>query len=41
MKIVDKEIFAIAQVYAIDAVDNGSEYYWMFARECLKMAYGL
>lgn len=41
MKIVDKEMFEIAQVYAIDAVNNKSEWSWMCAREYLKLAYGL
>ena len=41
MKIVDKEMFEIAQTYANDAVKTGSEYCWMCAKECLKMAYGL
>ena len=40
MKIVDAEMFSIAQVYAREAVKRGSECCWMFARECLKMAYG-
>ena len=41
MKIVDKEMFYIAQAYAKDAVKTGSEYCWMCAREYLAMAYGL
>lgn len=41
MKIVDKEMFEIAQVYASDAVKTRSEYCWMCAREYLKMAYCL
>ena len=41
MKIVDKEMFEIAQVYANDAVKNGSEWAWMCAKEYLKMAYDL
>lgn len=41
MKIVDKEMFEIAQVYADDALKTGSEWSWMCAREYLKMAYGL
>lgn len=41
MKIVDKEMFEIAQVYAIDAVKNKSEWSWMCAKEYLKMAYDL
>ena len=41
MKIVDKEMFEIAQTYANDAVKTSSEYCWMRAKEYLKMAYGL
>lgn len=41
MKIVDKEMFEIAQYYANDAFKTGSEYCWMCAKEYLKMAYGL
>lgn len=41
MKIVDKEMFEISQFYASNAVIHGSEYCWMRAKECLKMAYGL
>ncbi|WWD11052.1 hypothetical protein CPL00134L_CDS0057 [Escherichia phage Phagiculus] len=41
MKIVDREMFEIAQVYARDAVKSKSERSWMCAREYLKMAYGL
>lgn len=41
MKIVDKEMFKFAQSYAKFALKNGSEYYWMRAKECLKIAYGL
>lgn len=41
MKIVDKEMFEIAQVYANDAVKIRSVYLWMCAREYLKLAYGL
>ena len=41
MKIVDKEMFEIAQTYANDAVKTGSEYCWMCAKEYLKMACGL
>ena len=41
MKIVDKEMFEIAQFYASNAVIHGSEYFWMCAKEYLKMAYGL
>ena len=41
MKIVDKEMFEIAQSYANGAFNTGSEYCWMCAKEYLKMAYGL
>lgn len=41
MKIVEKEMFEIAQAYASDAVKTGSEYSWMCAKEYLKLAYGL
>ncbi|QXV80810.1 hypothetical protein bas02_0044 [Veterinaerplatzvirus Jeanpiccard] len=41
MKIVDKEMFEIAQTYANEAVKTGSYFYWMCAKEYLKMAYGL
>lgn len=41
MKIVDKEIFDIAQAYAKQAVSDNDNYCWMCAKECLKMAYGL
>ncbi|AGC35381.1 hypothetical protein FDI67_gp56 [Escherichia phage phiKP26] len=41
MKIIDKEMFEIAQSFANDAVKTGSEYCWICAREALKMAYGL
>ncbi|WCI99828.1 HEPN domain-containing protein [Escherichia phage vB_EcoS-UDF157lw] len=41
MKIVDKEMFEIAQSFANDAVKTGSKYCWMCALESLKMAYGL
>ena len=41
MKIVDKEMFEIAQTYASDAVKTGSEDCWMCAKEYLKMAYDL
>lgn len=41
MKIADKEMFEIAQVYANYAVKNGSEWAWMCAKEYLKMAYDL
>lgn len=41
MKIVDKEMFEIAQVYASDAVKTGSVHCWILATEYLKMAYGL
>ncbi|AEI91216.1 gp16 [Escherichia phage phiEB49] len=41
MKIVDKEMFEIAQSFASDAVKNSSEYCWMCAKEYLRIAYGL
>jgi len=41
MKIVDKEMFRIAQHFAEFAVEFQSEEHWMCAREYLKMAYGL
>lgn len=41
MKIVDKEMFEIAQSFANDAVKTGSEYCWMCAFEYLRIAYGL
>ena len=41
MKIIDKEMFKFAQSYAKFALKNGSEYCWIRAKECLKMAYGL
>lgn len=41
MKIVDKEMFEIAQTFANDAVKTGSEYCWMCAFEYLRIAYGL
>ena len=41
MKILDKGMFVIAQNYANAAVKTGSEYCWMYAKEYLKMAYGL
>lgn len=41
MKIVDKEMFVIAQVYANEAVTHSDNYRWMLAKEYLKMAYGL
>lgn len=41
MKIVDAEMFSIAQVYAREAVKCKSEYCWICAREYLKLAYGL
>ena len=41
MKIVDKEMFEIAQVYARDAFKSKSEWSWMCAKEYLKIAYGL
>ena len=41
MKIVDREMFEIAQTYANEAVKIDSEYCWMCAKEYLKMAYGL
>lgn len=41
MKIVDKEIFDIAQACAKQAVRDNDNYCWMCAKECLKMAYGL
>ena len=41
MKIVDKEIFDIAQAYAKQAVMDNDNYCWMLAKEYLKMAYDL
>lgn len=41
MKIVDKEMFEIAQIYANQAVKYIDNYRWMLAKEYLKMAYGL
>ena len=41
MKIVDKEIFEIAQIYAKQAVRDNDNYCWMCAKEDRKMAYGL
>lgn len=41
MKIVDKEMFEIAQTYANEAVKTGLYFYWTWAKEYLKMAYGL
>lgn len=41
MKIVDKEMFDIAQSFANEAVKTGSEYCWMCAFEYLRIAYGL
>ena len=41
MKIVDKEMFEIAQVYAKQAVRDNDNYCWMCAKEYLKLAYGL
>lgn len=41
MKIVDKEMFEIAQTYANEAVKTGSEHCWVCAKEYLKMAYDL
>ena len=41
MKIVDKEMFKIAQFYAHEAVKYNSENIWAYAKEYLKMAYGL
>lgn len=41
MKIVDKEMFEIAQSFANDAVKTGSEYCWMCAFEYLRISYGL
>lgn len=41
MKIVDKEMFEIAQSFANDAVKTGSEYCWTCAFEYLSIAYGL
>lgn len=41
MKIVDKEMFYLAQVYSNAAVNQSCDYLWMCAEECLKMAYGL
>lgn len=41
MKIVNKEMFELAQTYADYAVKTGLEFCWMCARECLKKAYGL
>ena len=41
MKIVDKEMFEIAQSFANDAVKTGSEYCWMCAFEYMRIAYGL
>ena len=41
MKIVDKEMFEIAQSFANDAVKTGSEYCWMCAFEYLRIADGL
>lgn len=41
MKIVDREMFEIAQIYSREAVKTGSEYCWMCARDHLRMAYGI
>lgn len=41
MKIVDKEMFEIAQVYAKQAIRDSDNYCWMLAKEYIKMAYGL
>ena len=41
MKIVDTEMFEIAQITARKALGTGSELYWFMAKEYLAMAYGL
>ncbi|ATE86074.1 hypothetical protein Sd1_gp8 [Shigella phage Sd1] len=41
MKIVDKEMFDLAQIYSKAAVNQSCDYLWMCAKEYLKMAYGL
>lgn len=41
MKIVDKDMFEIAQSFANEAVKTGSEYCWMCAFEYLRIAYDL
>lgn len=41
MKIVDAEMFEIAQDFARDAVELNSKHHWICALEYLKLAYGL